>query len=52
MTVGACIDVISMTYCTNTETQIVPNQYRGKIYEMRIYSRELTIVEVNALFNI
>jgi hypothetical protein len=52
MTVGACDGGSSMSYCTNSETGIVPNQYRGKIDEMRIYSRELTTVEINALFNI
>jgi hypothetical protein len=49
MSVGTCDPIV---WCNNAETRIVPNQYRGKIDEMRIYSRELTIAEIHALFNI
>jgi hypothetical protein len=50
MTVGACIP--PSEYCNNTETAIVPIQYRGKIDEMKIYSRELTIADIHALVNV
>ncbi len=50
MSVGACTH--PMVWCSNTETRIVSDQYRGKIDEMRIYSRELTSVEINALANV
>ncbi|CAF3968680.1 unnamed protein product, partial [Rotaria sordida] len=50
MSVGACTQ--PMVWCSNTETRIIPNQYRGKIDELRIYSRELTTVEINALVNV
>ncbi len=49
MSVGACTPV---AWCSDANTRIVPNQYRGKIDEMKIYSRELTIVEIDALFNV
>jgi hypothetical protein len=36
LSVGACPELI--IWCSNAETQIIPNQYRGKIDEMKIYS--------------
>ncbi len=49
MSVGACTPLV---WCSNAQTRIVPSQYRGKIDEMRIYSRELTIAEIQALVNV
>ncbi|CAF1374380.1 unnamed protein product [Adineta ricciae] len=49
MSIGACTPMI---WCSNAETRIVANQFRGKIDEMRVYSRELTNMEIQAFATI
>ena len=48
ITIGTCIFAAS---CNVGYTKIVPGQFQGKIDEMRVYSRELSIGEMNALAN-
>jgi hypothetical protein len=50
MTVGACIP--PSENCNDIGTAIVPIQFRGKVDEMKIYSRELTIADIHALVNV
>jgi hypothetical protein len=50
VSIGTCTH--SSGRCNDTQTRIVPGQYRGKVDEMRIYSRELTTVEIQALVNV
>ncbi|UJR29472.1 hypothetical protein I4U23_010684 [Adineta vaga] len=49
LSIGGCSDPIR--WGNSTHSTILPIQYRGKIDEMKIYSRELTIDEVYTLAN-
>ncbi|CAF1075978.1 unnamed protein product [Rotaria sordida] len=46
ITVGTCLQPNT---CAFGQTQIVPSQFRGKIDELKIFSRELSISEVGQL---
>jgi hypothetical protein len=48
ITIGTCVYPAN---CRVGFTKIVPSQFLGKIDEMRVYSRELSIGEMNALAN-
>ncbi|CAF1153232.1 unnamed protein product [Adineta ricciae] len=44
--VGTCL---SPSICSNGITQIIPSQFRGKIDELKIFSRELSLNEIAQL---
>ncbi|CAF3965266.1 unnamed protein product [Rotaria sp. Silwood1] len=46
ITVGTCLQPNT---CAAGQTQIVPSQFRGKIDELKIFSRELSISEAGQL---
>ena len=44
--IGSCVQ---WSACALNQTQIVPSQFRGKIDELKIFSRELSVNEVQQL---
>lgn len=46
ITLGTCLQPDK---CAVNQTQIIPSQFRGKIDELKIFSRELSTSEINQL---